>query len=246
MSILIIVTDRPDSKKIETIAVQQASDLNMHGLSFKSVSFEQVQLEGPPSAIILDLFYSEHFKSSIEIITRLLIPSKTPFIYISSVEIAPEKVSKYFPDQLVTSSYTEEILKVSIRLFLQKIKAGYFTYPTNKRINDRLWLSLKRGVYISLEANEIKYVEAEDHYIKIHSDKQSLPLIKSSLKDFYQSHLKRFGHFCILSRSCIINAHKIWKIENGQLFIDPNKPLSIPRNKREEILSFVGIGGGDG
>lgn len=246
MSTLITITDRPDTYRIETIATQQASELKIHGFAFKSISFEQAKSERPLSAVILDLYRPEYFQPSIELITSLLIPSNTPFIYISNVDIDSEMISQYFPDQLLISPFTEESLSITVRLFLQKVKGGHFKNRINGIKSNRLWLPLKRGVYISLEANEIKYVEAEDHYIKIHSDKQSLPLIKSSLKDFFKNHLSDFGHFCILSRSCVINAHKIWKIENGQLFIDPNKPLSIPRNKREEVLSFVGIGGTDG
>lgn len=243
MTTIITITDRTEFDRIERTAAQQADHLNMRGLSIKTLAFDQVQLEEQGSPVIIDICDPNNFELSLELIVHLLIPSSTPFIYISSINIASEAISKYFPDQLLISPYTEESVSIAIRLFLQKIKSGYFEYPINTKRNNRLWLPLKRGVYISLEANEIKYVEAEDHYIKIHSDKQSLPLIKSSLKDFYNSHLADFGHFCVLSRSCVINSHKIRKVENGQLYIDPNKPLPIPKGKREEVLKFIGIGG---
>jgi len=179
---------------------------------------------------------------SLELMENLIKPFRIPFIYVSHIQnVQIEKIGGYFPDQMLLAPFNQETLNNAIYLFLLKISHGYFSLFKKIGQRNKLWLSLRKGVFISLEADEIKYIESEDHYIKIHSEKQSLPLIKSSLSGFYEKNLESFGHFYSLSRFCIVNIHKIKKIENNQLYIDPNKPLSIPKGKRDEVLEIVGL-----
>lgn len=241
MQVLLTLPGTQGQFSISRIVEDQASTMKMSDFSIETLAIDEVLQNAHYSGVIIEVSDLEGYEGSLRFIEKSVYPDKVPFIYISRAELDLATVSRFFPDQMLLSPFSEETLRNTIHLFLQKINQGYFNNINKSRPQKRLWLLLKRGVYISLEVDEIKYIEAEDHYIKIHSEKQSLPLIKASLSGFYGKHLKVFGHFYALSRSCVVNTNKIRKIENNQLYIDPNKPLSIPKGKRDEVLEFIGV-----
>ncbi len=167
-----------------------------------------------------------------------------PYLYLvqGSFPFDVNQISQLFPDQLILTPVSQDHLRLVIRLFLMKIQQGYHINGVEQRERKKIWLTVKRGVYQSLETDRIKWIEASDHYVKVFTDQEDYVMIKASLKDFYEKHLSHFEDFYILNRSLIINTTKVSKIENGNLYIDGDKPLSIPRTKREAVLEVLEVG----
>lgn len=167
-----------------------------------------------------------------------------PYLYViqDSFLFDVDRFQEFFPDQLVLAPVSPEHLRMALRLFLMKIQRGYHITGMEQRDRRKIWLSIRRGVYQSIETDQIKWIEASDHYIKIFTEDGEYVMIKASLREFYEKHLRHFTDFYILNRSMIINTKKVSKIENGQLFIDGDKPLSIPRARRDEVLEVLEVG----
>lgn len=108
--------------------------------------------------------------------------------------------------------------------------------------NNGLWISLKRGVYKNIDIEDVIYIKAADHYLKIYVKDKEPFIIKSSLNEFYKNSLLQYKIFYLLGRSCIINLKKVYKVENNHLFLKEIKEgFPIPRNKKSEILKVIGI-----
>lgn len=186
------------------------------------------------------------------VISKLPAKQGIPYLYLmpNSFSFDVDCMGQLFPDQLVLTPVSGDHLACVIQLFLMKIHHGYHIQGMEQReINGaenrdkkKIWLSVKRGVYQSLETDRIKWIEASDHYVKIFTDTEEYVMIKASLKEFYDKHLSQYEDFYVLNRSLIINTSKVSKIENGNLFIDTDKPLSIPRTRREEVLEVLDVG----
>lgn len=101
---------------------------------------------------------------------------------------------------------------------------------------ESIWVTIRRGVIERIEADRITYIEAADHYLKIHLDNNSNFLIKSALCEFYDQYLEGLGNFYSLSRSLVVNLDKIQKVENHHLYLKNGKCLQIPKGRREKFL----------
>lgn len=167
-----------------------------------------------------------------------------PYLYLvqGSFPFDVDHLNQLFPDQFILTPLSQDHLRLVIRLFLMKIQQGYHINGVEQREKKKIWLTVKRGVYQSLEIDKIKWIEASDHYVKVYADKEEYVMIKASLKDFYDKQLKQYDDFYLLNRSLIINTTKVSKIENGNLYIEQDKPLSIPRTKREAVLEVLEVG----
>ncbi len=121
------------------------------------------------------------------------------------------------------------------------------TINTSKKIDidyhsNKLWISIRRGAFEGLNVEEIIYIQAADHYLKIYIRNKDPYIVKSSLNNFYENYLSRYKIFYRLSRSYIINLQKAYKIEKNQLFLmEIEKGLPIPKNKKDEILRVIGV-----
>lgn len=109
------------------------------------------------------------------------------------------------------------------------------------RTSNKLWVSIKRGVYQNIAVRDIIYVKAANHYLEVHCCNEKIYIVKSSLTKFYDKHLSLYSVFYQLSRSYLVNIDKVNKIERNRLLLDENKTLPIPKKKREELLVKIGI-----
>jgi len=127
-----------------------------------------------------------------------------------------------------------QIQKISV-FYLHNLKFSDFT-----KNSKGMWISVKRGVYESIAFEEILFIEADDHYLKVHCCQNKTYLIKSQITKFYERYLSKYDNFFQLSRSYLVNLDKAHKIVNNQLLLEENKTLSIPRGKKPELLKIIG------
>lgn len=193
------------------------------------------------TALIVGIENEESYRLSLQFIQEKIKDIQLPFMCLSTHpgKLNWDEMRRHEPEKLLLQLNTEKELKAEIKGFLSQIHDK--DYTPNRPKDSFIWISPKRGVHQRVDLSTIKFIEAEDHYIRIHCEGQQLPLIKSTLGGFYNEKLANKGYFYFLNRSCIINTRKVVKIENHQLIIDPGKPLSIPKGKKEEVLKVVGI-----
>lgn len=243
MKIIVTTSSSKQQINIPKLLQEEAKAIHILGLSVHQAKLNDKFLTDELSGMILCVFDDREYRQSLALIRERLEPNHVPYLCVlaNHVNFDLDQTGSFFPDQVLVDTSGLKTIRNAIQLFLLKIKQGYFEIEFEQGSRKRIWLLLKRGVYQSLETDEIKYIEAADHYIKIHSERQRILLIKISLTEFYKKYLTRKGHFYPLNRSFVINAKKVIKIENNKLYIDENRPLSIPRKKRTEVLDFVGI-----
>lgn len=125
---------------------------------------------------------------------------------------------------------------------IEKMKRDYqFLFSNLTNTKQKIWITLKRGVFKGLHTDDILYIKSADHYIKIYSEDKKVYVIKASLSRFYLQKLSQYKVFYQLGRSCIVNLTKINKVENNKLFLHNGTIIPIPKNKQEEILITLGV-----
>ncbi|MEM9298010.1 MAG: LytTR family DNA-binding domain-containing protein [Bacteroidota bacterium] len=240
MKILFPKLESEDSSIVSDIITDMMAYVNLPNAQVEYISYHDSIDFKESDGVVINVHDEESYWNSLNFIK--LISQKIPYLYIASFRgnFTWSLVEKFKPTEFLVAPESKIEIETAIQSFLLKI---YSTRNKNDKAenNEYIWLSLKRGVYQKLHFEAIKYIEAVDHYIRIYCDSDSLPLIKATLKGFYNQYLEARGNFYLLNRSCIINLLKVRKIENNQLFIDSNKPLAIPKNRRDEVLDVIGL-----
>ncbi|MDN5214712.1 LytTR family transcriptional regulator DNA-binding domain-containing protein [Fulvivirgaceae bacterium BMA12] len=241
MNILYPYCDSSKASPLFELMEEIISDLAFPSIRLQRVKFDGYPFKIQPNIAIVGVEDEESYWHSLNFLNYIVKDGKLPFIYLVTIKsnFSWEIVKRYNPDHFLLPPYSHKILRQTIRNFLLKYYENTRQNQTPSE-NKKVWLSVKRGVYQSVVINTIKYIEAEDHYIRIHCDSQTIPLIKATMKGFFEQYLAQQGNFYMLNRSCIINRDKVTKIENNKLFIQ-NLALSIPKDKRNQVLDFVGI-----
>ena len=146
---------------------------------------------------IFQITTEEELLGSQSIIQQQVPRLSIPYLYLihRSFPFDVEQISQLFPDQLIFTPVSEDHLRLVIRLFLMKIQQGYHINGVEERDKKKIWLSVKRGVYQSMETSNIKWVEASDHYVKVFTEEEDYVMIKASLKEFYDKHLKHYDAY---------------------------------------------------
>ena len=105
----------------------------------------------------------------------------------------------------------------------------------------RIWLSLSKSTFESIEASDILYVVAQNHHIHINLKGDRKYVVKSSLGSFYEKSLNEFNYFKRIGRSYVVNINRIDRVENNRLIMEDNYCIPIPRDRKDEVLKELGI-----
>jgi len=107
--------------------------------------------------------------------------------------------------------------------------------------SNKLWIPIKKGVFESVYINDIVFVVAQDHYVRIQLTNEKCHQLKSSLNRYFEKYLENFGVFEKISRSYIVNLRKIQRVENNYLVMENDHRIHIPRERKESVLQAIGI-----
>lgn len=206
------------------------------------ISYEQDTAKLNISSVVIVVESYEEYLLSLQFIQTVVYPAAIPFLYFqaTSHNFPLELVESLQPAELLCAPFSRQDYLSAITRFLDKVQVNEVLPKKGKNKSEKIWLPIKRGSYQNISLDSISYIEAEDHYIWIYLDQSELPKIKYSLTGFYEDYLSGNRDFLLLSRSHIVNVNKIEKIESYEMLVG-NITLPIPKDKKSEILTYLGL-----
>lgn len=104
-----------------------------------------------------------------------------------------------------------------------------------------VWMTTGKGRYEKIQLNSIRYIQSDDHYLKVYLFQQKHPIVfKFNLRDFYWQYLSVFDNFFYLDRSRVINLNFTNLIESNHIYIQ-NQGFSIPKINKVKLYERLKI-----
>lgn len=185
-----------------------------HEVLGQAESFEEATelLDGTilPDLILLDVNL-EGEKDGIELGAKINALYNIPFIYITSYfdPNTVERAKETCPASYVIKPFDAEDLRVNIDLALYKRK------KTPQFSSNKLFVKNNQDL-IAINPEEIIYVEADDNYSKVHTEK-GYHVISHTLKKVEEKLTSR--GFIRIHKSYLINFEKIDTITDGMVYL---------------------------
>lgn len=156
-----------------------------------------------------------------------------PFIFISSYydKETVNRAKETHPIAYILKPFDKQDIQVNVEMAFYKI-------ATNKQANkpEKFFIKDKESL-VSIDPEEIDYVEAFDNYAKVFSKGQSF-IISHTLKSI-EDKLVPFG-FARVHKSYLANFSKISMISEGYIFFNQEK-IPIGRAYKSEFMSKISL-----
>lgn len=227
MANIYIVEDEPIIRQDLVFCVEDMG----HDVIGQSGKFEKAQseiLSIKPDLILLDVNLDSE-KDGIDL-GELLHQAKLPFIYITSYydKSTVNRAKHTYPAAYVIKPFDEQDLKINIDLALMKTKKS-FNYASNK-----LFVKNNQDL-VAVLPNEIIFVEADDNYCKVYTDKGQFTLAHTLKKT--EEKLSGKG-FIRIHKSYLINFERIDIITEGMIHLGDHH-LPIGKAYKAQLQEFL-------
>jgi DNA-binding LytR/AlgR family response regulator len=192
-------------------------------------AFADIQTKNP-DLVLLDINLNDQ-KDGIDLGMSLHTQMNIPFIYITSYydTATVERAKQTFPAAYVIKPFDENDLKINIELALLKKRVVRENYATNK-----LFVKNNQDL-VAITPSEIIYVEADDNYSRIHTDKGHF-ILAHTLKKTEEKLADR--GFIRIHKSYLINFERIDLITEGMVFLG-NKHLPIGKAYKAHLQDYL-------
>lgn len=187
-----------------------------------------------PSIALLDIMIKGDL-DGIQLAHRINEKFSIPFIFMTSLfdNTTITRAKHTQPAGYIVKPFKETDLKINMELALMKSKA-----PTPPPPNDDLNLFVRKaGTMVSLEFENINYVEADDNYSILHEEKDK-HVVSHTLKEI-EHKLSAHG-FCRIHKTFLVNLHQIDRIEQSVLFIK-DQMLPIGKAYRKAFFNRLTV-----
>ncbi|REE00387.1 LytR/AlgR family response regulator transcription factor [Marinoscillum furvescens] len=157
-----------------------------------------------------------------------------PFIFLTSYfdKTTLDRAKQTNPAGYVVKPFNERDLIVNLEVAL----ARHQRKPKTPDLPEKFFVKDGQEI-VSVKPSDIHYVEADDNYANIYTDKGKF-LISHTLKSI-EDKLTPFG-FRRIHRSFLINFDKIDAISEGYVFIASNK-IQIGKSYRKEFMESLSL-----
>ncbi|WOK06923.1 response regulator [Imperialibacter roseus] len=181
--------------------------------------------------VLLDVNLSGE-KDGIDVARFINRTNPTPFIFITSYYDADtlNRAKEVAPVAYILKPFNQQDIQVNVEMAFHKILSSRQTKPEKFFIKD------KEGL-VSIDPDEIDYVEAFDNYAKIYSAGQAY-IISHTLKSI-EDKLLNFG-FERVHKSYLVNFAKITMISEGYIFFGKMK-VPIGRAFKTDFMAKISM-----
>ncbi|HCX20886.1 MAG: hypothetical protein CMB80_04945 [Flammeovirgaceae bacterium] len=192
-------------------------------------AFNEIQSLNP-DLILLDINLND-LKDGVDLGMIIHTQFSIPFIYITSYydSATVERAKHTHPAAYVIKPFDENDLKINIELALTKRKILQSNYSSNK-----LFVKNNQDL-VAITPEEIIYVEADDNYSKVHTDKGQFILAHTLKKT--EEKLSNKG-FLRIHKSYLINFERIDIITEGMVFLG-DQHLPIGKSYKAHLQEFL-------
>ncbi len=142
--------------------------------------------------------------------------------------------------QIVLKPFDFKTIQTQVKLATQKS----LYWIGKKERNEKIWITVKRGIYQSLKLDTIILIERSNQFLKILTEGEDLILVKSSVSDIWKQ-IEKFqrDEFIQLSRSAIINTNHVLKIVNDggkyRAILASGDRIFIPETSINHLWRFL-------
>tara|TARA_B100001245_G_C22852777_1_gene409949 strand:- start:153 stop:845 length:693 start_codon:yes stop_codon:yes gene_type:complete len=227
MARIYIVEDEPIIRQDLVFCVEDMGH-EVIGQSGKFDTAHEEILAKKPDIALLDVNLDSE-KDGIDL-GEVLLKAKISFIYITSYydKATVDRAKHTFPAAYVIKPFDEQDLKINIDLALMKMKrAGSFS-------SNKLFVKNNQDL-VAVVPNEIIYVEADDNYCKVHTDKGKFMLAHTLKKT--EEKLMDKG-FIRIHKSYLINFERIDIITEGMVHLGDHH-LPIGKAYKTQLQEFL-------
>lgn len=198
-------------------------------------------LQNPsPDLVIMDILLEGEW-DGIETARRIRQQYELPIIFLTSNSDTGtfQKAKAVNPQAFLSKPFRGRDLIHSIELAIQQWAKPQKAEETPAEpdnsflLQDRLFIKVKDRM-VRLFFKDIRWVEADDYYCKVHTAEKSF-LVSKTLKRFSEELAVR-PDFVRVHRSYIVNVQHIEEIGELHLHIGNNK-IPMSKNMREELLA---------
>lgn len=193
-----------------------------------------------PDVVIMDIQLEGEW-DGIETARRIRERHELPIIFLTSNsdDATFKKAKAVNPQAFLSKPFRGRDLIHTIELAIQQSAQAPKTEeaasePDNSYLlNDRLFIKVKDRM-IRLFFKDIRWVEADDYYCKVHVAGKTF-LVSKTLKKFSEDLAVR-PEFVRVHRSYMVNVQHVEEIGEAHLHIGNDK-IPLSRNMREEVLA---------
>lgn len=126
--------------------------------------------------------------------------------------------------------------------YLQQGEPSTELVPVSKSDTSRLVIR-SSGKIILLDTKDIRWVEADDYYIKIHGNEDTY-MIRESLRGIYEK--LPSDSFMRVHKSAIVNMNRVKSLEHLQnaeymINLDDSTQIKVSRSYKPDVDGFLGI-----
>lgn len=209
-------------------------------------AMEMVDTE-KPDLLLLDIQLAGK-KDGFDVAEKLNESNRIPFIFLtanSDVETI-DRAKKVNPHAYIVKPFTKEELYAAIEIAFNNFVGTTRNGAEPEKISVQpaaSFLFVKDGyAFKKIFFDELLYLESEANYVVLHLTSQRKVMVRSTIGDFMDRlEAKRFVR---IHRRFSVNIHFIEDVFPNELALQGQK-LPIGKSYREELLTLLGIKGGD-
>lgn len=200
-----------------------------------------------PDLLLLDIQLAGK-KDGFDVAEKLNESNRIPFIFLtanSDVETI-DRAKKVNPNAYIVKPFTKEELYAAIEIAFNNF-AGTRRNEAESGKTTQLpaanFIFVKDGyAFKKIFFDELLYLESEANYVVLHLTSQRKVMVRSTIGDFMDR--LEANRFVRIHRRFSVNTHFIEDVFPNELALHGQK-LPIGKSYREELLTLLGIRGGD-
>jgi len=196
--------------------------------AFKSVGTQS-------SLVLVDINLNDDL-DGIEVAQQLEKMADVRFVFITALSDTEtiERLKELSPLAYIVKPYTDKEVLINLEIALGKMAEMEKQSKSVDALSNISFIKTSEGL-IKINLQTIRFVEAYDNYIKIHTP-ETMHITKCTLRDFYEK--TNAPHLVQIHRSYIVNIHKLDAIF-GNMAVLGHKKLPIGKTYREQLDRFL-------
>lgn len=196
-------------------------------------AFKNVSTQSP--LVLVDINLNDEL-DGIEVAQQLKAMADVRFVFITALSDSEtiERLKELEPLAYIVKPYTDKEVLINLEIAMGKLGKMEKQPASVDALSDISFIKTSEGL-IKVNLLNIRFVEAYDNYIKIHTP-DGVHITKCTLKDFYEK--TNAAHLVQIHRSYIVNIHKLDAIF-GNMAVLGHKKLPIGKTYREQLDRFL-------
>ncbi len=258
---VVVVDDEARARRLVKARLAELNGFKLVGEAATGAEAIDLISESRPDLVVLDIQMPRG--SGVEVIETIGVEKMPPTIFVTAYDEYAVKAFELHAVDYLLKPFTRERFDEALERGRKMIKGGaaapshrqlkkfldYFSkaeFPDEDNVDDQQYLKRITVTTVepwrTIEVNNIDWFEAQDHFVRIHSDGKSC-LVAGKLSDF-EKQLDPVRFFRI-HRSTIVNLGSVKSVQSAtfgalELKLPAGEKLRVSRSRRDETrVAFI-------